>query len=515
MKRIYILLALILFSAGLFAQKSLDKKLKLLDAYYEQSRVDYNVPGLAVAIIKDGEVIFSKGYGTRNVDTGDPVDGNTLFAIASNTKSFTSAALAMLVDEGKLKWDDKVRDYLPWFELYAPYVSENFTIRDLLTHRSGLKTFSGDLLWYGTDLSRREVVEGAKYLEPTFGFRDGYGYSNIMYLAAGLVIEEVSGMPWEDFIQQRILKPLHMDRTLYSTRQLIETDNYSAPHNDFEGKLITIDWLNWDNIAPAGALISSVNDLSKWLIFQMNMGITPEGDTLINPKQFRVMWQAQNPQSVSAWSEKTYPSTHFKAYGLGWGIFDYLGVKVIGHGGGYDGFITNTTFIPEEKLGMVFLTNKNTGLYHPLRYKTLDVMLGNEVEKDWSKDVLAMVKEGEKSEEERQIKAEEERVKDSKPTLPVEEYLGIYNCEMYGDARVYMEGDKMMVHLVPTDIFVGTLTHWQYNTWKVEMKKVPSLPYGLVNFIINDKGNVTEMQIDIPNPDFYFTELKFYKAEGK
>ena len=513
MKRYLLFLIISLFSLTIFGQQSLDKKLKKLDAYYEQSRIDYNVPGLAVAIIKDGEIIFSKGYGTRNVDTGDPVDGNTLFAVASNTKSFTAAALAMLIDEGKLSWDDKVRDYLPWFELYDPYVSESFNIRDLLTHRSGLMTFSGDLLWYGTNLSRREVVESAKYLEPTFSFRDGYGYSNIMYIAAGLVIEEVSGMAWEDFIRTRILEPLHMDRTLTSTLQLPQTDNYCAPHNDFKGDLITIEWMNWDNVAPAGALISSVNDLSKWLDFQMRKGVTPDGDTLINEKHFREMWQAHNSQTVSSFSEKTYPSTHFRAYGLGWGIMDYLGVKVIGHGGGYDGFITNTTFIPEENLGMVFLTNKNTGLYHPLRYKTLDILLGNELETDWSADVLKMVQDGEKEDEAQRARAEEARVKDSKPTLPLEEYLGTYNCEMYGNAKVYMEDEQMMVHLEPTDIFVGTLTHWQYNTWKVEMKKMPSLSYGLVNFLIDDRGEVTEMQIDIPNPDFYFTELKFLKVK--
>ncbi len=513
MKRILTLAALVGLAVSIFAQQSLDKKLKKLDAYYEQSRIDYNVPGLAVAIIKDGEIIFSKGYGTRNVDTGDPVDGNTLFAVASNSKSFTAAALAMLIDEGKLSWDDKVRDYLPWFELYDPYVSDNFNIRDLLTHRSGLMTFSGDLLWYGTNLSRREVVESAKYLEPTFSFRDGYGYSNIMYIAAGLVIEEVSGMAWEDFIRTRILEPLHMDRTLTSTLQLPQTDNYCAPHNDFKGDLITIEWMNWDNVAPAGALISSVNDLSKWLDFQMRKGVTPDGDTLINEKHFREMWQAHNSQTVSSFSEKTYPSTHFRAYGLGWGIMDYLGVKVIGHGGGYDGFITNTTFVPEDNLGMVFLTNKNTGLYHPLRYKTLDILLGNELETDWSADVLKLVQEGEKEDEAQRARAEEARVKDSKPTLPLEEYLGTYKCEMYGNAKVYMEDGQMMVHLEPTDIFVGTLTHWQYNTWKVEMKKMPSLSYGLVNFLIDDRGEVTEMQIDIPNPDFYFTELKFLKVK--
>ena len=512
MKRLIQLSFLLLISLSLFAQKNIDKKLKVLDAYYEQALADWNVPGMAIAIVKDGEIIFSKGYGVRNIETGDPVDGNTLFAIASNSKSFTAAALAILVDEGKLSWDDKVRDYLPWFELYDAYVSNNFTIGDLLTHRSGLKTFSGDLLWYGSNLSRREVVESARYLQPTFGFRDGWGYSNIMFIAAGLVVEEISGMSWDDFVKEHFLEPLNMDRTVTSTNSLEGLENVSAPHNDFEKDLITIEWLNWDNVAPAGALISSVNEVSQWLIFQMNKGITPDGDTLINNLRFLEMWSANNPQGVSMGSMELWPSTHYKAYGLGWSTFDYLGRKVIGHGGGYDGFISNTTFIPEENLGLVILTNKNSSLYYPLKYKTLDILLDNDVETDWSTDFLERIEDRDAYQEKQRIKAEEERVKDSKPTLALEEYLGLYNCKMYGDAKVYMDGDQMMLDMVPTDIFLGHLSHWQYNTWKIELKDVPSLPSGLVNFIIDDQGDVVEMQIDIPNPDFYFDELEFIRV---
>ncbi len=511
MKKLFQFSLFLLLSLSLFGQKNIDKKLKVLDAYYEQALADWNVPGMAVAIVKDGKIIFSKGYGTRNVNTGDPVDGNTLFAIASNSKAFTSAGLAMLVDEGKLSWNDKVRDYLPWFKLYDPYVSDNFTIRDLLTHRSGLRTFSGDLIWYGTDLSREEVVRNASYLEPTFGFRAGYGYSNIMFIAAGLVIEEVSDMSWDEFIKERILTPLHMDRTISSTHDLNGMMNASLPHNDFEDGLITIEWQNWDNIAPAGGLISSANDISQWLIFQMNKGIKPDGDTLIDSRRFREMWAANNPQPVSEWSAGTWPSTHFKAYGLGWALFDYHGKKIIGHGGGYNGFISNTTFVPEENLGMVFLTNKNSSLYYPLKYKTLDVLLGTEEETDWSADILAMIEVRKEQQEKRRARVEEERVKDSEPTLPLESYLGTYNCGMYGNARVYMDDKQLMVHLEPTEIFVGHLEHWQYNTWQIEFKKLPSLPAGLVNFIIDDRGEVTEMQIDVPNPDFDFTELEFIK----
>ncbi len=285
--------------------------------------------------------------------------------------------------------------------------------------------------------------------------------------------------------------------------------NVSSPHNDYEDGLITIDWLNWDNIAPAGALISSVNDVAKWLIFQMNNGITPKGDTLLSDALIHAMWAPQTVQYVSRRAGQLWPSTHFKAYGLGWAVFDYQGRKIIGHGGGYDGFITNTTFVPEENLGMVILTNKNTSLYYPLKFKTLDILLGAEEEKDWSREILDLISQGENRKEENRRKAEEERLKDTNPTLPLDAYLGTYHCEMYGDARVYVQDDQLMVHLVPTEIFVGHLEHWQYNTWQIKFRKVPSLPEGLVNFTINEAGEVGEMLIDVPNPDFDFTELVF------
>jgi CubicO group peptidase (beta-lactamase class C family) len=511
MKKLSALLLMMLF-IPLFYGQDIDQKLEELDRYYGQAVSDWNVPGMAVAIVLDGELVFSKGYGTRNIDTGEGVDGNTLFAVASNSKAFTTAAMAMLVDEGKLDWDDRVRDYLPWFGLYDPYVSDHFTIRDLLTHRSGLKTFSGDLIWYGTRWSREEVVRKAKYLEPSFGFRSGYGYSNIMYLTAGLIIEEVSGMSWDDFITTRILEPIQMERTLSTIRALPEMDNVSAPHNDHHNGIITINWLNWDNIAPAGGLISSANDMAKWLIFQLNKGVTGSGDTLLPEHSFDEMWTAVTPQAVSSWSAETWPSTHFKAYGLGWAMFDYHGRKVLGHGGGYDGFISNTTFVPEEGLGMVFLTNKNSSLYYPLKFKTLDVLLDAGEEKDWSAEFLQRMSAREERDRLNREKAEEKRILDTKPTLPAEAYPGTYHCRMYGDAKVYMEGEKMMLDLEPAEIFLGRLSHWQYNTWKLVFEKVPSLPPGLVNFIINEKGEVTEMQVDLPNPDFDFTELKFMKS---
>lgn len=509
MTKTFRIILLAILPMFLFSQEEMDIRLDSLDRYFTQALEDWNVPGMAIAIVQDDSIIFDKGYGNANLDTEAPVDANTLFAVASNTKAFTSAALAILVDQGKVSWDDPVKKYLPWFQLYDPYVSENFTIRDLLTHRSGLRTFSGDLIWYGTKYSRKEVVEKAKFLEPAYTFREKYGYSNIMYIAAGLIVEEVSGMSWDAFIKEYLLEPLNMARTISSTKDLDQLVNISAPHNDVNDSLFTIEWLNWDNVAPAGGLISSVNDMSQWLIFQLNRGITKNGDTLISFDRFREMWAPQTVQDVSPWFERMWPSTHFKSYGLGWSIMDYHGRKVLGHGGGYDGFISNTTFVPEEDLGFVILTNKNTSLYYPLRFKILDVFLDGEEQKDWSAEMLNLIRMSKEREKEARKKDEEGREKNTTPTLPVEEYLGTYTSLMYGEAEVYMDGEQMMVKLMPTEIFNGELTHWQYNTWEIEFKSVPSLPKGKVNFIINADGEVEEMQIDVPNPDFDFTELEF------
>lgn len=501
----------IALSSNLFAQKELQKNLKALDEYYAKALIDWEVPGMAIAIVKDDSVIFAKGFGVKEVGKPDKVDANTLFAIASNTKAFTAAALAILVDEGKVKWDDKVTKYIPWFQLYDPYVTYNMTIRDLLCHRSGLATFSGDLLWFGTSYSREEVIRRARYLKPIFGFRERYGYSNIMFLAAGEIIHVVSGKPWEDFIAERILTPLQMNRTVTSINSLKGLDNVAQCHTDFDGKTIRIPYLSWDNVAPAAAINSSVNDLSKWLKLQLNRGRI--GQTQIfSSARSREMWASNTLQGVSSYSESLFPSTHFKAYALGWGVFDYLGRKIVNHSGGYDGMISYTCLVPEEKLGFVILTNKNSSLYNPLVYKTLDMFLGGK-NIDWSAMMLDDYKKQIEMEKKNRIEEEQKRNKDSKPTLALSEYAGIYGGDLYGNAKVTVENGELKLVFVPAPQFNAILKHWQYDTFSIQFPEFPSLPQGKVTFIINALGKVDEMRVDVPNPDFDFTELKFKKFE--
>jgi CubicO group peptidase (beta-lactamase class C family) len=504
----FIVLGTLLSSAQ---KNTIDPDIKKLDRYFSNARVQWEVPGMAIGIIRNNQVVLLKGYGVADVRNGKNVDGDTRFAVASNTKAFTATALGMLIDEGLLNWDDKVTDHLPWFRLYDPYVTYNLTIRDMLSHRSGLKTFSGDLIWYGSNHSREEIVRRAAFLKPHHGFREVYGYSNILYLAAGLIVEQLSGMSWDDFIKTRLFLPLQMTNSNTSTTDLDLNGNTSMPHNDTDSRIIAINYLNWDNIAPAGSINSSASDMLKWLQFQLSMG-TVNGNALIKESTLRETWEQQITLKVSAFSQKNFPSTHFRGYGLGWSLMDYKGRKVISHSGGYDGFISYSAFIPEENLGYVILTNKNSSLFVPLSYTILDAFLGGE-QNDWSTNYFDLIEKSRKQEEEQKAKIAGERVSGTSPSLPAEEYCGKYTSEIYGSASVEYVSGQLLLSFDKTPIFHGTLNHWHFDTYTIVFPSVPSLPEGTVNFSINREAKVTGMVIDVPNPDFDFTELDFIKAQ--
>jgi len=509
--RLYLLISLFLTGiAGLSAQEY--NKAKELDSYFQKALTTWKVPGMAVAIIKNDSIILLKGYGLKETGKAGRVDENTSFAVASNTKSFTASAIGILVDEGKIKWDDKVVDYLPRFRLYDPYVTQSMTIRDLLSHRSGLETFSGDLIWYGSSYSRDEVIKRAAFLKPKYGFRTTYGYSNIMYLTAGQIVAEVSGMSWDDFISQRILKPLGMKNTNTSISKLDLKGNTALPHNDVDEKIIAINYLNWDNIGPAGSINSSAADMIKWIQLQLHKGKW-DNETIISEKSLRQQWSPQTIQQVSSFSEKLWPSTHFKNYGMGWSLMDYHGKKVISHSGGYDGMISFTGFVPEADLGFVILTNNNSSLYYPLSFKILDTYLSHDTT-DWSAKFYELIE----SNKEAEKKAKEDDalryIPDTSPTLSLEKYTGTYLSEIYGEVKVELKDNKLYLSFIPTPIFHSPLEHWQYNTFKIRFADVPSLPEGKAAFII-ETDQVQKLLIDVPNPDFDFTELEFIHQKQK
>lgn len=506
--RFSFLFIFLLCSAAVSGQS---RKISELDKYFAEALKKWEVPGMAIGIVNDGQVVLLKGYGVREAGKDDPVDANTLFAVASNTKSFTATALGMLVDEGRIAWDDPVTNYLPWFRLYDPYVTLNVTIRDLLSHRTGLATFSGDLIWYGSTHSREEVVRRAAGLKQANGFRAAYGYSNIMYLTAGLIIEKVSGMSWDDFINQRIFQPLGMNNSNTSITKLDMKGNTSAPHNDADGKVMAINYINWDNIAPAGSINSSAADMLKWIGFQLDKG-KKDGRSLVSERTLNEIWSPQMVQKVSPFSEKNFPSTHFRSYGLGWGLMDYHGKKVISHSGGYDGFISYSGFVPEAGLGFVILTNKNSSLYLPLFYRILDTFL-SDGKTDWSTlfyDLSEKNREAEKKKEQDEAAG---RITGTSPTLPLEAYCGTYVSEIYGEADVIIRNHQLYLRFKHTPIFHSQLGHWQFNTFTLKFPDVPSLPQGKVAFILNEQNKPERMLIDVPNPDFDFKELDFIRRK--
>jgi len=510
MKRLLLFFFAGFLSLSLFAQSG-KFDLKSLDSYFEKARQEWEIPGIAVAIVKDGKTIFAKGYGVLDINKKDKVDENSLFAIASNTKAFTVAALSILVDEGKLKWDDRVTDYLPYFQLYDPYVTHEMRIRDLLCHRTGLETFSGDLLWYESTYTPEEIVRRARFLKPVYGFREHFGYSNIMYIAAGEVVKRVSGKTWDEFVQTHFLNPLKMKRTTTTVSVLGKMDNVAQPHKVVLGeKAEVIPYMSWDNAKAAAALNSSVSEMAEWIKMQLNEGEW-NGKRFVSKENIDLARQVFIAQSVSAGSRQNYPSKHFQGYGLGWSLFDYQGVKVIGHGGGADGMISKVSFVPEEGIGFVILTNSINWVSTALMYRILDNYFDAE-EKDWSGLFLSYKKAQIAREKEAQKQDEEKRVKNTQP-LELSSYTGTYGGKLYGKAKVELENGELVLRFLKSPNLVGKLTHWHYNTFKIELLHTPLLPSGKVNFLLGADGNVKEMEVRIPNPDFYFYELEFKKLD--
>src|SRR5690606_39406299 len=339
----YFILSIFLLSTLSFSQEISEQK---IDELVNQSLETFNVPGISVGIIHDGKVVLAKGYGIANIETGEKVNSATNFGIASNSKAFTVAALAMLVDENKIKWDDKVIQYIPEFKMYNDYVTNEFTIRDLLTHRSGLGLGAGDLMVWpdGHDFTPEDIIKNIHYLKPVSGFRAKYDYDNLLYIIAGVVIEKISGMNWTEFIQKRILNPLQMNRTAPSWNTLKDKSNAIAPHVPIEGKLKVIDRYTNPIFDAAAGVYSNVNDLIKWVQFQLNYGKTKEGIQLVSEERMR---ELSKPQTLMPFATKEPYHSLFRAYGLGFVVEDIAGKLQVSHTGGLEGIVTQIIMFPQ------------------------------------------------------------------------------------------------------------------------------------------------------------------------
>jgi len=463
--------------------------LKGFDAYVAQAMKDWKVPGLAIAIVKNDSIVLMKGYGTRTMNTNEPVDEHTMFAIGSSSKAFTSTLVAMMVDAGKMRWDDQATRYLPDLQMFDPYVSKELTVRDLLTHRSGLAR--GDLMWYSGGYDRDEILRRVRFLRPTWSVRSRFGYQNIMYLAAGQAAAKAAGKSWDDLVRERIFTPLGMTESNTSTRALQGKANVATPHADVNDTLHVVPWHEIDNIGPAGSINSNVFDMIKWVRFQLNEGKV-NGKPLVAAAALGETHTAQMVIPVGADAKALNPFTHLEAYGMGWFLQDYRGRELDQHGGNIDGMSAMVAIMPEEKLGMVILTNANGSPAPTLvLYRALDAFLGAPP-RDWlaeQRKVYDKARTMAKEAEQKRIAA---RVPNTKPSLALEKYAGEYGDSLYGDVVFKMNDGKLtMKYGKGID---ATLDHWHYDTFEARSANVMvgKLP---TTFALDADGKVKSVDI--------------------
>lgn len=494
--------------------QTLDEKLKEIDEYADnvtRTWAGKSGAGMAIAVVKDDKVVSAKGYGIRELGKPDKVDENTVFAIASNSKAFTVASLAILVDEKKLNWDDKVSKYLPDFQMYDPWVTSELTIRDLVTHRVGLDTFSGDLLWYETTYSPDEILRRVHFLKPVSSFRTRFGYSNLMFIAAGKVVEKASGKTWCSFVTERILTPLGMSRTVCSISNL--PAGAAWPHNESGGILRKLNRGNVDGAYSAAALNSSVTDLSKWLRTQLAGGKF-EGKQIFSEAQAWGMHQPYLAQQISLGASRDNPTRHFSAVASGWFVYDYLGKKIINHSGGLDGMLSYTVLIPEENAGFVVLTNSESPAFIIMMNKIRDILVGAP-KRDWNAEAVTQVAAIKKAAADSDTASDKVRVSNTKPSLALTNYAGTYTDKMYGDVTITVENGNLVMRFLPSPNFVADLEHWHYDTWRIKWRPSVSykFPRGFVTFTIDKDGKTDQLKVDQPNNDFWFYELDLKRAK--
>lgn len=502
-----LLFALLLIPLISFSQVETNK----ISQYLSDARIDWEIPGMSVAIVKDGEIVFCKGFGIKEAGKVEKVDGKTLFAIASNTKAFVSSALSILVSKDKISWDDKVKKYIPEFELYDHYVSQETTIRDLLCHRGGLGTFSGDYMWYKSGLTVDQLIANLKYVPKAYSFRSGYGYSNLMFITAGEVIKRVSGVEWNEFVTNELLNPLEMSRTITSTDKINKSNNYATPHKPFEAGNEPIPWVNWDNMGAAGGIISSAEDMSKWLIMQLNDGIWKD-DTLITRKEQVNMWTPHNNFTVSDRSVERIPGRHFSGYGLGWSLGDYYGNMIVSHGGGYDGMYSKVFMVPDHNLGIVVLTNSMKGITTPLCYYIVNQYIKKDM-RDWSIEALKRSQLS-NSEPSKIEKIKSAKVKRTNPSITLDKYEGTYWSGLHGEVSITKNEDNFRMLFANSHALSASLKHWHYDTWEIIWdEKHAWFDFGIVQFKIDSKLEVEGLRIDVPNYDIFFDEIDLIKIK--
>ncbi|MGY3264504.1 serine hydrolase [Lysobacter sp. HA35] len=502
-------------SAPAAAPAALPAQLADFDAYVESDRKRFDVPGIAVAIVKDGHIVLENGWGVRKTGTNDRVTAHTMFAIASNTKAFTSMAISMLADEGKLSLDDRVIDRLPWFRMSDPNITHEMRIRDLLAHRSGLSLGAGDLLyWPGTTYSGREVAERLKNVPINGSFRGQYAYDNILFGVAQQVVEQVSGQSFQSFLDARILGPLGMNETRYNSDFLKPGDDVAIGHAAFDFKDVRplAAPMTWSNVAGAGGIYSSVHDMARWMNLQLADGvISGTGDVakrLVSHERHQGMWQLVTPIPVS---EPAVPQLaplkpNFAGYGEGWFLSDYRGHKLVWHTGGWPGMVSKVTMVPDLGVGVVVLTNAELGgAFNAITYRVLDAYTGAP-KTDWVAAYGAALDKQRGDADESWKKHLAARDASSKPSLPLAKYAGMYRDPWYGDVAVEREGNGLRLRFTKTPELTGRLEHWQHDSFIVRWDQRWLNADAFVDFDLDHDGAIRGVRMEPVSPltDFSF-----------
>jgi CubicO group peptidase (beta-lactamase class C family) len=490
MKKILYAFSFMLLAFNLIAQPAFVKD--SLDKYINEGMKDWSIPGLAIAIIKDGKIVMMKGFGVENIETKRPVTEKTLFMIASNSKLFTGTALAQLEYNKKLSLDDKITKYFPDYKAYDNNTTQLVTIKDMLGHHLGTKTFQGDFTFWNSSLNRGEIIRRMQYLKPVAGFRASYGYCNSCFLTAGQIIPKVSGKPWEVYIYDSIFSALGMNNTHALGYGMSEMANAATPYTtSFTGKLNALPYDEVDNLAPAGSIVSCVEDVSKWLMMQLDSG-------KYNGKRI-LPWQVlrRTRDINTAISSRKNGATHFQGYGLGVFEYDYNGKQIFYHTGGADGFVTNTCFVPEENLAITILTNNdNQNFFEILRTQILDAYLNVPYVNKSKQQLPFFEKDFKKSIAE--IESLKMRVKANVSSLPLSAYVGNYEHELYGNITITTKGKDLQIKFNSHNNLTAQLQYMDKEEW---LMTYSNIAFGIFATKFKTENNKV-ISVDIKMSDF-------------
>ncbi len=496
-----VVLAFFLFFAPAAAAQ---QGLEGLDDEIERMISDWGIPGAAVVVIQDDEIAFAQGFGVRELGGTDPVDEHTIFAVGSTSKAFTAASIAMLVDEGKVSWDDPMVDHVPIFRLSDPYITRDLRVRDLMAHNSGL--MRGDRLWYASGRSREEILRQVRHQPVTFPLRSTFQYNNTTWIAAGEVIENAAGMSWDDFVASRIFRPLGMTRSTTSVEGLKRLDNVATPHNpSLDGEVKAIPYRNIDNAGPAGSINSSALQMAQWIRLQLGRGEF-EGERLISEEAIGETHTSQMLIRKQGTWALTWPESDFLTYGLGWFLSSYRDVTMISHGGNIDGMTAYVGFVPRRGYGMVILSNLSSanGFSSALAHRIIDRLEGGEG-LPWNDNMLKAFNEFLEQQRAAAREVEEGRAEGASTTLPAADYAGIYANDMYGEITVTEDGGVLSASFGAG--YQGTLEHWHYDTFRVSWGGGAE-PREFLRFEIGTDGSVAVLHAEIEG------SVAFRRREG-